>query len=470
MARFTFALTVTCWAAVVFWAALPQAYGLCNGDPDSDNFPDKISVPSNSNFTVTYENNFKVITNEVIGEQYVLYCGPSRPSARGNIKSWIQIPVTNVAVLEPAVIPFLELLNVASTIKVVDEAKNITSPCMQSRLEDQSVKSVYDASSSDWETISVAFSRMSSANDSIYIPFSGTNDIFTPLEKMEWIKYLSVFFNAEKKASEAFDRVKSQYQCHQNNVKDVQPSQVAWSDYHRDPETGDESFLTGNTPYLQQLTRDAGAFHVASRDSNTSADKFRNSVKTVDYMVDITQYTGHVLDFETWKSLFGFTSDFASDSNYHFYSNKQVWRPTKRRNTNNNIDWGITPLARPDLLLIDMIMMQYPNYIKDYQRNWLQNIDRDTKGKVVEPEVCEVDPLLENFPECPDDPDLSGSESSSDGLGAGAIVGIVIGAVVALGLAAGLYVFLARRRRRMRLQEFINLRSHHDEPEEREML
>ncbi|KAJ1647039.1 hypothetical protein IWQ61_010137 [Dispira simplex] len=457
MARFTFALTATCWVVAVFWAALPRAYGLCNGDPDSDNFPDKISV---------------LITNEVVREQYVLYCGSSRPSARGNIKSWIQIPVTDVAVLEPAVIPFLEMLNVASTVKVVDEAKNITSPCMQGRLEEQSVKSVYDANASDWEPVTVAFSRMSSTNDSIYIPFSGTNDVFTPLEKIEWIKYLSVFFNAEKKASEIFDRVKSQYQCHYNNVKDVQPRQMAWSDYHKDPGTGDESFLTGNTPYLQQLTRDAGAFHVASRDADASANKFRDSVKTVDYMVDITQYTGHVLDFNEWKSLFGFTSDYTSDGNYHFYSNKQVWRPTKRRNANNNIDWGITPLARPDLLLVDMIMMQYPNYIKDYQRNWLQNIDQDTKGNVVRPETCDMDPLLEYFPECPDDPDLSDLESSSsDGLGAGAIVGIVIGVVVALALSGALYVLFARRRRRMRLQEFINLRSHHqDEPEEREML
>ncbi|KAJ1986602.1 hypothetical protein H4R33_003271 [Dimargaris cristalligena] len=445
--------------------AVARSDDFCNGDPDKDNFPDKIVVGSSSNFTISYSNNYKILTNQIAGEAYGLYCGSDRPSAPGKIKAWFQVPITSVAVLDRTLVPYLEALKLTSTIKIVQDPQNVTSPCVQSLLSDGSAKSQASASADDWAPVQVAFTNTYS-NDSSYVAFSASNDHLYPLEKAEWIKFISVFFNAEGNATEFYQHVNAQYDCHTNNIAKVNKQQIAWSQSGKDLETGDDFWTLQSNAYVERLTSDAGG-HLVSSSSGVTNDtsRFQTDVATANFVVDQTDVGTGTMSFDGWLKTFGYSEDPKSTDN-SFYFQKQVWRTDKLRNQYNNYDWGQTSFARPDLALADLITMQYPKYhgkIDDAANlQWMNNLAQPQDIVRQGSASCDKTPLVSTFPQCPSSPNLTlrdESSSSSDGLNGARIAGIVIGSVAGLVLLGILYVFLARRRRRQRLQEFINLRN-----------
>ena len=60
---------------------------------------------------MTYHNSFKVVTNTLTNETYVLHCTVTSPSAGvpENVKAYIQVPVNNIAVTDISAIGFLKV-------------------------------------------------------------------------------------------------------------------------------------------------------------------------------------------------------------------------------------------------------------------------------------------------------------------------------------------------------------------------
>jgi len=61
---------------------------------------------------VSYHNSFKVVTNALTNETYVLHCTTTSPSGVGvpaNVKAYIQVPVNNTAVTDIGAIGFLKV-------------------------------------------------------------------------------------------------------------------------------------------------------------------------------------------------------------------------------------------------------------------------------------------------------------------------------------------------------------------------
>ncbi|KAJ1913026.1 hypothetical protein IWQ60_009385 [Tieghemiomyces parasiticus] len=441
--------------------AVARADLLCSGDPDSDNFPDKVSVGNGANFTVTYSNNYKIVTNQLADETYGLYCGDKKPSAPDHVKNWYKLPINSTAVLDYTLFPYLEVLGLTPAVRIADDRLNVTTPCTQSLFNDGSIVAYQNATADDWAPVQVAFDN-SFSNDTNYVAFSASDDRLGPLERAEWIKYVAVFFNMEANATEFYQHVTNQYSCHRNNLAKVDRQQIAYSQYSHAADTGAPLWTVNTSPYYDELTTDAGA-HIVSPPITAvnSTAAFRTNVQTADYMIDLTPTNGDRLDFSAWKSLFGYSTKPDKDS--AFYFNKQVWRPDLRRNAAGNLDWVQSSAVRPDLALADLITVQYPKYQDDLV--WFENTSGDADFTTSGPGSCGAKSILTDFTKCPASPDLTPrkgkGDDDSDGLGAGAIVGIVIGVVAALLLAAYVYVQLARRRRRQRLQEFINLRNRH---------
>ncbi|KAJ1976805.1 hypothetical protein H4R34_003836 [Dimargaris verticillata] len=475
--------------ALLAWSGMAHADDICNGDPDKDNFPNKVVVSEAANFTVTYSNNYKLVTNEVSGETYGLYCGSSPPNQGGDVKNWYQVPLRSVAVMDRSVLPFLEILKQTSSIKIVDNHKNVTSPCIQTLLQKNEIKPQQQSGQDDWEGIQLAFTAAAD-NRTSYVTFSAGDDRIPPVQRAEWIKYVSLFYNAEETAMAFYEHVAAQYDCHKNNAAKAKGRNIAWTRHSsplgRDPELW--SFQT--TAYVDGLTDNAGAHLTRSNDlDSTSTDTFHKGLKSVDYIIDQTNFGDDTVTFDQWKDLFGYSSDPGRDGNV-FYYKKQVWRTNKRRNPLGYSDWAETPLARPDLVLADLVSLQYPSYQDDYDLLWFESTARNATPTTVGPGSCDDDALVFKFPSCPsgmdtsrerfntdsngddsDDDSDDDDDDDDDGLGVGRIVGIVVGSLAAVAVLAVLYVYAARQRRRQRLQEFINLRNRNSQEfDERETL
>ena len=78
---------------------------------------------------------------------------------------------------------------------------------------------------------------------------------------MEWIKFVSLFFNREKEANNAFANIKSNYNCNSgnvNNVPNANKKMLAWIAY--DPNA--QKYHVKNSVYFSQLIRDAGSVSI----------------------------------------------------------------------------------------------------------------------------------------------------------------------------------------------------------------
>ena len=73
--------------------------------------------------------------------------------------------------------------------------------------------------------------------------------------------------------------------------------------------------------------------------------------------------------FDAWKRYFGY--DQVSVSNLpSFLQEKRLFRTHKSLNKKDYDDWTESSPSRPDLILQDLIAIQYPLYQQDYNVRW----------------------------------------------------------------------------------------------------
>ena len=382
-------------------------------------------VKNAQGFTVDYYNSYKVLTNNIAGETYVLYqCGTPPPAANTVPQGakFFEIPLTSLSAPETVPYAFVEILGLDD--RVNDVSKYVTSPCGQKILscgqEGPDAMSL-DNNTMLTSTVSPYVDGLLSTAAYSYpksFAFSAAQDPGV-LNRAEWVKFLGIFFNKDKYASTVFDGIKTEY----NSVKaaalkaaeGAKVPVVAWiSHYLYDK---DESYQISFAPYKAELVADSGAammdFDALSKIpgvrpsafSNTTLEfawtgegafatkaeaqaAFFKALQSVDAVIDET----FTMDPATYN-LAAFQKEYGFDATttpegLKWLTNKLIFRVDGLLSKDGGLDWFEGAIARPEKVLADMVRIATSarGGPQDNAFTWLRSIEE--QPVVVGPDAC----------------------------------------------------------------------------------
>ncbi|KAG9305568.1 hypothetical protein G9A89_001629 [Geosiphon pyriformis] len=368
-----------------------------------DCFPDKVSVDPKSGFTVEYSDYYKTVTNLRANETYILYCTPTPPNVTLiSVKSFIKVPVERVASLDLTTLAFLEMIGADSSLQYVENSDEVTSPCLL-----KANRPAFKNNSS--AQVDLIFQNLPTNPDPKYVTISLADNLH-PLQRLEWVKFVSLFYNREKNATAMFEKIQSNYKCHVRNIANVPYSSrkiVSWVSYDLDSKIWKKI----NNQYIFQLTQDAAAISSSnSTETFASLTGLQKAIDSSDILIDRTQFTAPLNTYDIWQQYFGYyqTSD-SSAQVPSFIKYKGVYRTQKLQNVLGYDDWFETSRARPDLVLRDLIAVQYPTYEKTYLPTWFENFSKSDSNKIVTTENCvdtshNTNPIRAEVASCTDQP------------------------------------------------------------------
>src|SRR6266540_5822676 len=164
------------------------------------------------------------------------------------------------------------MLGFRSSIKLLGTADSVSSPCIQASKESGEIKVLgtnETLNTLELKNVDLAFGAFEAKlDDKKSVSISTAMDPGI-LNRVEWIKFYSVFFNAESKANEIYGKIKSNYECFKNLVTknpSTEKPVVAWVSYESPSEFNQNTatWKIADAVYKKQLTEDAGGTYFNS--------------------------------------------------------------------------------------------------------------------------------------------------------------------------------------------------------------
>jgi len=387
--------------------------------------------------TVKYVKNYKVLTDHMAKEQYVLtQCGTSPPTpealdvvdalATGYVRKHFTIPIQSAIAASTAQLGFVDVLGVQDRFTHVDEYA--TGSCWQKAL---SCGAKFE---SQWGGNVTLRSQQINGADVVFMDCTSTGPVDCSnvngqgnavhlaatqdagnLRGAEYVKFLAAFFNKEKEANAAFASASRKY-AEAATGRVTKPT-VAWIQYSA---YGRAYLELSQATYKLQFTADAGAINknatavniqlgnvmeVVSGGwgssfrlyldgyngslSNASA-VFFGALGDVDVVVDET----YAFDPSSYD-VSSFLSNYALSANsvLKFVQGKMVLRIDGTLSENNGIDWYESRVAHPDWAVDGLARALYKDASMPFK--YFRNI---AEGE--SPQVLKADACTKNLPVC----------------------------------------------------------------------
>ena len=444
-----------------------------------------------SDFSVHYDTYFKVVRTHCgphaiwgcVPRTYVLtLCGATAPVQYANGTALpadakhFTIPVEGVALPGSTPVTFLEMLDLRDAIELLDPTY-VHSPCLQHLEETEQI----DTTKNEYGT--TTWAARAAAHEDVQVVFtdswgtgaSGTDKdvVFDAtadpgaLARAEWIKFISVFFNAEEKANLYFAREKAAFEATSASTASLSASlyggesasagkTCAWVQKSVDWYTQAISYEVSYTTYKQELCVGAGmtpAVDAADLALTTPAykmvftnvDDFHAKLKTYDVIIDET-YQWDVVNAAKDVVLDSLGVD-PDDVSASLKPGALLLRTdghvtdavTNLTDANGNaMDWYESAVARPALVLADLAHRAWPEDIAAppagcarYFRDVLAGEMPVVNGK----DECDVWTAAENEQMCLNNPVLAWDaelEANAASKTIGAVTAMVVGAVAAM--------------------------------------
>ncbi|KAJ1734357.1 hypothetical protein LPJ61_001107 [Coemansia biformis] len=428
----------------------PQGDGACGFD--------KVDLTTGPGFTITVNEDYKVLEDTAARIKYGLYCN-SQPSGISGIDKWFKVPVASVGVRVPIASGFLEALGRRDKLTAAEVPGNLTNIC----LDASKLRTLSAGGSSGNDTgVDVVFSgnAASDGNVSVRLP---SDDALTPLQRAEWIKFVAAFFNDEKRAAALFDSIASAYNCHWNNLQHLKdPPHTYWVEYSAGAD-GKASYNIIDSAYQKDLLAGAGATNNTRAALSDPSDlkKFQEAIRDADFVIDQTALGQQGRRINEWYRDFGYADP--QNSGVGFLRTRNIWRTdgyTSKSGVDNFPEFGY---VRPDLVLLDIIGVLEPTYASNNTRRWmlwLGGTNEDTTVIAADNYDCSS-PWISSVAKCTARTDFTGGDSGAGGSSAGnkddhgstssgragKIAGGIIGALAAVALiVVGAHYYNRHRR------------------------
>ncbi|KAJ2769842.1 hypothetical protein IWQ56_002394 [Coemansia nantahalensis] len=397
---------------------------------------DKVDLSTGPGFTITVNDEYKVLEDTVAHVKYGLFCD-DQPSGVDGIDKWFKVPVASVGVRLPAASGFLEALGRRDLLTAAEVPANLTNIC----LDASKIKPLGDAGSNS-TVADVVFSAdaASDGDRSVRLP---SDDALTPLQRAEWIKFVAAFSNDEKQAAQLFDSVAAAYNCHWGNLQHLsKPPHAYWVQYSSDG--GKPTYNIIDAAYQTSLLAGAGATNStrAALSDPSSQAQFQAAVKDADFVIDQTALAQKGSRISEWYRDFGYADP--QNSGVGFLRTRQIWRTDGYTSSSGVSNFPEFAYARPDLVLQDIIGVLEPTYAPDSKPRWmlwLGGTNEDTTVVAADNYDC-AKPWMASVAKCQPRTDFTGAPTAPSDNGSGSSkspkrspVGRIVGGIVG-GLAA----------------------------------
>jgi iron complex transport system substrate-binding protein len=177
------------------------------------------------------------------------------------------------------------------------------------------------------------------------------------LARAEWIKFVSVFYDKEKVADSIFSSIENQYLSIKNKAKSIKnkPNIMAGSNFRG------TWYMPGGSSFMGQLFADAGANYY-----------FKNDTTTGSLPLNFEMVLKNFSNTDIWLncSFLSINDLNIADSKHELFQpvkKQQVYNFNKRQLPSTANDFWESAVARPDLLLADVIAILHPDLMPNYQ-------------------------------------------------------------------------------------------------------
>ena len=283
----------------------------------------------------------------------------------------IKIPLKTLASTSVTHLEFLSLLDEIQTITGVCSPALIYNPELQKNIQAGKITDLGDAFSLNVEKTLVlkpealmtsGFNQADAAAQRIGqagIPVIFNNEWMETslLGRAEWIKFVAVFYNKEQLADSIFTDIEKRY----NELKDralkvkKKPKVMSGNNFRG------TWYMPAGQSFMGQLFSDAGGDYFYANDTTTGSLPL--NVETVLKNFAETDVWLNV-NFSTIDELIKTDSKHAL---FHPVITRQVYNFNKRLLPSTANDFWESAVARPDLLLGDVIAILHPELLPDYE-------------------------------------------------------------------------------------------------------
>ncbi|PRW56963.1 flagellar associated [Chlorella sorokiniana] len=249
-------------------ALFPEQYMMVGDEQAKDGFVTQVN--SSRGFSVQYFPSYKVVTNSIAGETYVLsQCGAQVPPASQFPEGTKFFTVPLVSLSAPETVPYAFVDFLGLTDRVHDVSPFVSAPCGQALLECPGGDSRISPDAMQLTNGTYLEAAVGATTDGLmatsalpdYPESFAVSAAQDPgvLNRAEWVKFVGLFFNQERAASDIFAAIKAEYEATKASATSgaAKKPVVAWASHFAYPGMS-ENYGISFAEYKKEFTQDAG--------------------------------------------------------------------------------------------------------------------------------------------------------------------------------------------------------------------
>ncbi len=290
----------------------------------------------------------------------------------------IVVPLQSLAATSVTHFEFLNLLNELKTISAVCSPELIYNEAIRMRFTEGKITNLGDAFNINVErTLQIRPQAVMMSGYNQKDPYAqrvsqaGIPVIFNNewmetslLARAEWIKFVAAFYNKEKLADSIFSEVENNYTKMRDLAKSAtsKPTIMAGSNFRG------TWYMPAGRSYMGQLFEDAGGDYFFKTDTTSGSlplntEKVLNQFSKADIWLNCNFNSIEELVKADKKHLL-----------FNPVKNNKVYNFNKRMLATTANDFWESAVARPDLLLSDMISIIHPELLPQYELKFCQQL------------------------------------------------------------------------------------------------
>lgn len=359
-------------------------------DPTADYFPEKAVIDDAAVFSVEYRRSYKVVTVKDVtaggrAERYVLVqCGTPAPTLAGDLAGAqvVTVPITSLFAFSTTNLPPLVDLNRVDVLTGIAQFDAVASREVRARIEAGKVVEfarvglVIDVERVVTAKPSLLLAGSTSGSTLAVIRSAGVPVVAnsewlesTALGRAEWLKYVALFLNEERKAQSVYGAMKSRYQS--LSVRATAGPESERPLVMTGRSTRGLFTISGGRSYVAALIRDAGGRYAW-------ADNTASGIASVDLEAQIQRAADADvwINGGGWNSLAEMLEDEPRYAAFKAYRQGHVWvydRPVRPGSRN---DYWSRSVTHPDLVLADLIKIFHPELVPSHAFEWYTQLPR----------------------------------------------------------------------------------------------
>ena len=339
----------------------------------------QVSVDYAKNFTIEYKEGYKlltVLTPWASATEPLLYVlvPKGQPDPSGVEGAMIvHTPVESFGSLSSTYLPFLEQVGELESLVAVSSGAYVFNPEVQNWLQAGAVSEVGSGAEVNVERLVDLNPELVMTSASGYLEYDSHPQLLevglkvvinsdyleqNPLGRAEWGKFIAAFFDKEVEADRLFDEMVARYQ----QAKDLTSGLTERVTVLTNTAYEGTWYMPGGGSYIAIFLADAGADYVFKGGEDSGAQPLDLEVvldraKDADYWINV----GAMSDLASLAAMDARYADFEAFQNGNDYTY------SKRVNELGAVDYFESGAAAPDVILMDLIKVFYPDLAQDHE-------------------------------------------------------------------------------------------------------